>query len=273
MPWERGGRASRRAPACLVDEAALDSTTYYRDQDGDGYGVDGTAVIACVPPAGHAAAGGDCDDANAAVRPMSAESCNLVDDDCNGFVDDCHGIAPINGNSDPFDDHSHGTHVAGTIGAVGNNGIGVVGVNWNVRLLACKMFDAAGWQVHFYPKDDLHALAPQLLSLPNTVVLDHFGGIDADASPADPIPEGAGGSWWPAVKSSSGRRRPGARGRPTPSPSRPAQPARGGACHGKRRAGSSGCDSHGCFTWGGPPRATAPGSYSVPGRGMARRGS
>lgn len=49
--------------------------------------------------------------------------------------------------------------------------------------LARRAFDAAGWQVHFYPKDDLEALAPQLLALPNTVVLDHFGGIDADAQP------------------------------------------------------------------------------------------
>jgi predicted TIM-barrel fold metal-dependent hydrolase len=49
--------------------------------------------------------------------------------------------------------------------------------------LARRAFDAAGWQVHFYPKDDLEALAPQLLALPNAVVLDHFGGIDADAQP------------------------------------------------------------------------------------------
>src|SRR5262245_56367159 len=69
---------------------------------------------------------------------------NGFDDDGNGFADDCHGIAPILGTSDPMDDHSHGTHVAGTIGAVGNNGIGVVGVNWNVKLLACKMFDGDG---------------------------------------------------------------------------------------------------------------------------------
>ena len=69
---------------------------------------------------------------------------NGVDDDGNGFVDDCYGIAPINGTSDPMDDNAHGTHVAGTIGAVGNNGVGVVGVNWNVRLMPCKMFDADG---------------------------------------------------------------------------------------------------------------------------------
>jgi subtilisin family serine protease len=69
---------------------------------------------------------------------------NGRDDDGNGFVDDCYGIAPITGTSDPMDDHSHGTHVAGTIGAVGNNGVGVVGVNWSVRLMPCKMFDGDG---------------------------------------------------------------------------------------------------------------------------------
>ena len=69
---------------------------------------------------------------------------NGIDDDGNGFVDDCHGISPVGGHADPMDDHGHGSHVAGTIGAVGNNGIGVVGVNWNVRMMACKMFDAGG---------------------------------------------------------------------------------------------------------------------------------
>ena len=67
---------------------------------------------------------------------------NGIDDDGNGYIDDCFGIDVANGDSDPMDDHYHGTHVAGTIGAVGNNGIGVVGVNWNVKLLACKFFDA-----------------------------------------------------------------------------------------------------------------------------------
>ena len=70
---------------------------------------------------------------------------NGLDNDGNGFVDDCYGIAPINGNSDPIDDNDHGSHVAGIIGAVGNNGIGIAGVNWNVRLLPCKMFDADGF--------------------------------------------------------------------------------------------------------------------------------
>src|SRR4030095_3091315 len=67
-----------------------------------------------------------------------------IDNDGNGYIDDCFGIDGANGDSDPMDDHYHGTHVAGTIGAVGNNAIGIVGVNWNVQLLACKFFDASG---------------------------------------------------------------------------------------------------------------------------------
>jgi thermitase len=67
-----------------------------------------------------------------------------VDNDSNGYIDDCHGINVAYGTSDPMDDNDHGTHVAGTIGAVGNNGIGVVGVNWNVKMISCKFFDASG---------------------------------------------------------------------------------------------------------------------------------
>src|SRR5262245_46913634 len=70
---------------------------------------------------------------------------NGVDDDGNGFVDDCHGIDAIDGDSDPMDADVHGTHVAGIIGAVGNNGVGVVGVNWRVQLMPCKVFDDTGY--------------------------------------------------------------------------------------------------------------------------------
>ncbi len=80
---------------------------------------------------------------------------NGVDDDVNGYVDDVHGInvlgtALTEGN--PMDDNGHGTHTAGTFGAVGNNHIGTgtgegtatVGVNWNAKILACKFLDANG---------------------------------------------------------------------------------------------------------------------------------
>ena len=69
---------------------------------------------------------------------------NFIDDDGNGYVDDVYGIDPANGDSNPFDDAGHGTHVSGTIGGVGNNGVGVVGVNWNVKIMALKFLDASG---------------------------------------------------------------------------------------------------------------------------------
>ena len=69
---------------------------------------------------------------------------NGLDNDRNGYVGDLHGIDTYNHDSDPFDDHFHGTHVAGTIGAQGNNGLGVAGVNWNVKIMACKFLNSAG---------------------------------------------------------------------------------------------------------------------------------
>src|SRR5262245_58691780 len=67
-----------------------------------------------------------------------------IDNDGNGFIDDVHGYDFINNDGDPLDDQGHGTHVAGTIGAVGNNGVGVAGVNWNVRIMALKFLGADG---------------------------------------------------------------------------------------------------------------------------------
>lgn len=55
-----------------------------------------------------------------------------------------HGYNAVNDSYYPLDGHGHGTHVAGTIGAVGDNEVGVVGVNWNVSLMALKMFDDGG---------------------------------------------------------------------------------------------------------------------------------
>lgn len=70
---------------------------------------------------------------------------NGIDDDNNGYVDDVHGIDTANHDSDPMDDQGHGTHTAGTIAAVGNNNLGVTGVNWNARVLPCKFLDATGY--------------------------------------------------------------------------------------------------------------------------------
>ena len=69
---------------------------------------------------------------------------NGIDDDGNGFIDDVHGWDFVNNDNDPTDDRSHGTHVAGTIAAAGNNGVGVTGVAWNAKLMALKTLDSAG---------------------------------------------------------------------------------------------------------------------------------
>ena len=69
---------------------------------------------------------------------------NGIDDDGNGFVDDVHGYDFVNDDGDPFDDNGHGTHCAGTIGGVGNNGTGVAGVNWEVSLMGLKFLSASG---------------------------------------------------------------------------------------------------------------------------------
>ena len=69
---------------------------------------------------------------------------NGIDDDGNGYEDDVHGWDFVNNDNDPWDDHWHGTHVAGTIGAVRNNENGVAGVNPNVELMALKFLDEKG---------------------------------------------------------------------------------------------------------------------------------
>jgi len=67
-----------------------------------------------------------------------------IDNDAKGFVDDVRGWDFANADADPMDDDGHGTHVSGTIGAVGNNAIGVTGVNWRVSIMGLKFLDAEG---------------------------------------------------------------------------------------------------------------------------------
>lgn len=70
---------------------------------------------------------------------------NRVDDDQNGFVDDVHGADTVNGDGDPSDGLGHGTEVASLIGARGDNGLGIAGVAWRVRLMPVKVIHDRGW--------------------------------------------------------------------------------------------------------------------------------
>ncbi len=67
-----------------------------------------------------------------------------LDDDNNGVIDDIHGFNAINGTGNAQDDQGHGSHCAGTIGAKGDDAKGIVGINWDVQLMAVKFLDASG---------------------------------------------------------------------------------------------------------------------------------
>ena len=69
---------------------------------------------------------------------------NGIDDDGNGYVDDYQGWDFVNNDNSPNDEHGHGTHCAGLIGAVGDNEIGIAGVNWTSSLVALKIFGRGG---------------------------------------------------------------------------------------------------------------------------------
>jgi len=113
------------------------------------------------------------------------------DDDGNGYVDDVYGYdfaTDMDGNNGPLygDVDSHGTHVAGIIGAVGNNSVGVSGVNWKVKILPVKVFRPS---LGAYDSDILEAIDYILLLKDKGVnivaVNASYGGFggDADNSP------------------------------------------------------------------------------------------
>ncbi|MEK7728634.1 MAG: S8 family serine peptidase [candidate division KSB1 bacterium] len=76
--------------------------------------------------------------------PNDPNTGNGIDDDNNGYVDDWRGWDFANNDNDPFDDNGHGTHVSGTIGGAGNNAVGVVGVNWKVKIMPLKFLTGSG---------------------------------------------------------------------------------------------------------------------------------
>lgn len=69
---------------------------------------------------------------------------NGIDDDNNGWIDDLHGYNFVSNSNSLWDDHGHGTHVAGLIGATGDNGVGMAGIAWQSSLMPVKVLNAAG---------------------------------------------------------------------------------------------------------------------------------
>lgn len=70
---------------------------------------------------------------------------NGIDDDNNGFIDDNQGWNFAYDNNIPADDLGHGTAVTGILGANGNNNIGMAGIDWNCKLMICKVLDSTNF--------------------------------------------------------------------------------------------------------------------------------
>lgn len=70
------------------DVNATNATTYYKDLDGDGYGVNSSTVKECSQPGGYAVRGGDCNDQSLTINPSATELCDGFDNDCDLLTDD-----------------------------------------------------------------------------------------------------------------------------------------------------------------------------------------
>ncbi|GEM_PF-3191798 len=69
-------------------DEGLEQFTFYKDNDGDEFGISAITTLACKQPKGYASKNNDCDDTNKAINPFAAEKCDGVDDNCNGITDD-----------------------------------------------------------------------------------------------------------------------------------------------------------------------------------------
>ncbi|MFH1263480.1 MAG: S8 family serine peptidase [Pseudomonadota bacterium] len=109
---------------------------FFRDTNGNGVLDPGEQYNIWINPGEDLNHNGTVDGTDTCPIPNGDFDC--VDNDGNGFVDDIAGGSFAGGSNDPMDPHGHGTHVAGTIAAVGNNALGLVGVAPKVKIMAVK---------------------------------------------------------------------------------------------------------------------------------------
>ena len=140
------------------DDASVDASTWYRDDDQDGYGEEERMTTSCLQPDGYAESPGDCDDDEPVVNPGMLEACNNgLDDNCDGSAGGCgfagsedlepHGISGVDGG-----------YIAGPSGTRENLGSGVyildVTADGRSDLVLCgngDMYgDDAGGSVHLW---------------------------------------------------------------------------------------------------------------------------
>ncbi|HWQ67672.1 MAG TPA: S8 family peptidase, partial [Methanospirillum sp.] len=116
-------------------------------------------------------------DLAANIWQNSRETVNGIDDDGNGYIDDIRGWNFVSKSNNPMDDNGHGTHCAGTIAAVGNNGIGISGVTWNCKIMPLKFLDSQG---SGYTSDAISAiLYANQMGVP--IISNSWGGLDSQS--------------------------------------------------------------------------------------------
>ena len=107
---------------------------------------------------------------------------------CAPFCPPWRGCDYVNNDTDAMDDLGHGTHVAGTIGAVGNNGVGVTGVAWRVKLVPIKFLDAGG----FGTSEGAIQAIDFAIRIGADIANNSWGGSGASIAMAEVIEEAAG---------------------------------------------------------------------------------
>lgn len=139
-----GIRSSSAAAAWKLSQGSYDITVAVIDTGADIYHEDLDSNIWTNPGETGVVQNATCLAMDAKVA-LSHKECNKalngVDDDGNGLVDDVHGWNFVSNNNDLTDNHGHGTHIAGIIGAKAGNGKGIAGISPNVKLMILKYFD------------------------------------------------------------------------------------------------------------------------------------